>query len=90
VPTPAAKPKAVASKAGPSPAPAAITPAASTSVAAKPAPAPLVATARPPLKPTLSAEPSAPASGGGAGTALSGAAPVVSANSFTDRFSAMR
>jgi hypothetical protein len=50
-----------------------------------------VATARPPLKPTLSAEPSTPASGGGAGTAaLSGAAPVVSANSFTDRFSAMR
>ncbi|MGM4895295.1 L,D-transpeptidase family protein [Tardiphaga sp. 839_C3_N1_4] len=89
VPTPAAKPKAVASKAGPSPAPA--TPA--SVAAAKPAaaPAPLVATARPPLKPTLSAEPSTPASGGGAGTAaLSGAAPVVSANSFTDRFSAMR
>jgi hypothetical protein len=89
VPTPAAKPKAVASKAGPSAAPA--TPA--SVAAAKPAaaPAPLVATARPPLKPTLSAEPSTPASGGGTGTAaLSGAAPVVSANSFTDRFSAMR
>jgi murein L,D-transpeptidase YafK len=89
VPTPAAKPKAVVSKAAPSAAPA--TPA--SVAAAKPAaaPAPLVATPRPPLKPTLSAEPSTPASGGGAGTAaLSGAAPVVSANSFTDRFSAMR
>jgi murein L,D-transpeptidase YafK len=80
VPTPAAKPKApTAAKAAPAPA-----------VAAKPAPAPVVATARPPLKPTLSAEPSAPASGGGAGIALSGAAPVVSANSFSDRFSATR
>jgi hypothetical protein len=81
VPTPAARPKAVAA------AKASLAPV----VAAKPtaAPASVVASARPPLKPTLSAEPSAPASGGGT-AALSGAAPVVSANSFSDRFSAMR
>ncbi|WP_441243876.1 L,D-transpeptidase family protein [Tardiphaga sp. 768_D3_N2_1] len=86
VPTPAAKPKA-ATAAKPAPAPAAV---AAPKPAAAPAPV-VAATPRPPLKPTLSAEPSAPASGGGAGTAaLSGAAPVVSANSFSDRFSAMR
>jgi murein L,D-transpeptidase YafK len=75
-PLPVAKPKAQA-KAAPVAAP-------------KPAPASLVATARPQLKPSVSAEPSAPASGGGAGTSLSGAAPVVSAQSFQDRFSAVR
>ncbi|MGM4915737.1 L,D-transpeptidase family protein [Tardiphaga sp. 813_E8_N1_3] len=86
VPTPAAKPKA-ATAAKPAPAPAVV---AAPKPAAAPAPV-VAATPRPPLKPTLSAEPSAPASGGGAGTAaLSGAAPVVSANSFSDRFSAMR
>ncbi|MBB5047626.1 murein L,D-transpeptidase YafK [Rhodopseudomonas rhenobacensis] len=59
--------------------------------AAKPGSAPhQVAAARPPLKPSVSsadaAAPSAPARGG----TLSGAQPVVSANSFENRFSAMR
>ncbi|MES2030972.1 MAG: L,D-transpeptidase family protein [Pseudomonadota bacterium] len=81
VPVPSAKPKTAAKA----------SPALAAATASKPAPAPVAATPRPPLKPTLSAEPSAPASGGGSGTAaLSGAAPVVSANSFSDRFSAMR
>lgn len=78
-PVPVAKPKVQAKT---SPAPAVVTP--------KHTPAPVVANARPPLKPSVSAEQSAPASGGSSGNAISGAAPVVSANSFQDRFSAMR
>jgi murein L,D-transpeptidase YafK len=53
--------------------------------AAKPAPATAVATARPPLKPTMVAEPAASAS-----ASMSGAAPVVSGNSFDSRFQALR
>ncbi|HEY0331168.1 MAG TPA: murein L,D-transpeptidase family protein [Rhodopseudomonas sp.] len=58
--------------------------------AAKPASAPhQVAAARPPLKPTVSsADAAAPAASTG-GT-LAGAQPVVSANSFENRFSAVR
>ncbi|MDB5504818.1 MAG: hypothetical protein JWR89_4720 [Tardiphaga sp.] len=74
-PMPVAKPKAVtASKPAAAP-------------AAKPAPTPAdakLATARPPLKPTMS---DAPASSGGS---LSGAAAVVPANSFDARFTAVR
>jgi murein L,D-transpeptidase YafK len=54
--------------------------------AAKPAPATAVATARPPLKPTVVAEPAAAS----ASASMSGAAPVVSGNSFDSRFQALR
>ena len=81
VPVPVAKPKpAVASKSGPAPAPAA-KPAAAASAA-------VAATGRPPLKPTVAAEPAAPVAS--ASASLSGAAPVISGNSFDSRFSAMR
>lgn len=56
-----------------------IAPKAAVAVAAKPAPGAMVATARPQLKPSVSAEAPAPVS-----------APVASTNSFDSRFSAMR
>jgi murein L,D-transpeptidase YafK len=74
-PMPVAKPKAVTANKPPA------------APAAKPAPTPAdakLATARPPLKPTMS---DAPASSGGS---LSGAAAVVPANSFDARFTAVR
>ncbi len=73
-PTAAAKARAPAAAAKSAPMP-----------AAKPAPATAVATARPPLKPTVVAEPAAPAA-----SSMSGAAPVVSGNSFDSRFSIAR
>lgn len=74
---PAEPPKPVVAAAKPAP------------VVAKPAVAPQLASAKPALKPSVSSEPtpSNTASGGGA---MSGAAPVVSSNSFESRFSAMR
>ncbi len=79
-PAPAVAPSAAKAKAPAAAAKSAPTP------AAKPAPATAVAAARPPLKPTVVAEPAAaPAS-----ASLSGAAPVVSGNSFDSRFQALR
>jgi len=73
---PAEAPKPVVAAAKPAPYP-------SAASAAKPAETPQVAAAKPALKPSVSD----PASSGGT---LSGAAPVVSSNSFESRFSAMR
>ena len=71
---PAETPKPVVAAAKPAPA--------ATAFAPKPAETPQLAAARPALKPSVSE----PASSG----TLSGAAPVVSGNSFESRFSAMR
>jgi hypothetical protein len=85
--TPAPAPAAAPSAAAKAKAPAASAAKSAPVPAAKPAAAPAtaVATARPPLKPTVVAEPAAPAA-----SSLSGAAPVVSGNSFDSRFSIAR
>jgi hypothetical protein len=85
--TTSAKPKPAPAKPAEAPKPALASakpaPIAAPAPAAKHAETPQVAAAKPALKPSLSE----PASSGGT---LSGAAPVVSSNSFDSRFSAMR
>jgi murein L,D-transpeptidase YafK len=85
-----AKPKVIAAARSNEPARpvATVAPKAAASV---PADSRQIAAAKPALKPSLSSgdqQPAAPASGGN--NAMSGAAPVMSANSFQDRFSAVR